>query len=109
MVVLISGASGLIGSEAAVFFPGKGFDIVGVDHDMRSGFSGAEGRTSRRRQMIEGSVRGYRHVDADIRDERAMDRAFAGQAGARALVETERAIEEIHGETTEGAADSRIR
>ena len=33
-VVLITGAAGLIGSEAALFFSGKGFDIVGVDNDL---------------------------------------------------------------------------
>ena len=85
-VVLITGAAGLIGSEAALFFASKGFDIIGVDNDLRRYFFGTEGSTSWRRQMLERDLRGYRHVDADIRDEGAMDRLFARHAGSIALV-----------------------
>ena len=85
-VVLITGASGLIGSEATRFFASQGFDVVGVDNDMRRYFFGDEGSTTWRRRMLEESVRGYRHVDADIRDDRAMDRLFASHGDAINLV-----------------------
>ena len=48
-VVIITGASGLIGSEAALFFARKGLDIVGVDNDMRGYFFGADASTAWRR------------------------------------------------------------
>ena len=76
-VVLITGASGLIGSEAAVFFADKGFDVVGIDNDMRRYFFGDDGSTAWRRDRLEQTLRGYRHEHADIRDEGAMDRLFA--------------------------------
>jgi CDP-paratose 2-epimerase len=76
-VVLITGASGLIGSEAAAFFADKGFDVVGVDNDMRRYFFGDDGSTAWRRARLEAQVRGYQHEHADIRDEGAMDRLLA--------------------------------
>ena len=75
-IVLITGASGLIGSEATRFFAEQGFDVVGVDNDLRRYFFGEDGSTAWRRRMLESTVRGYRHVDADIRDQAAMDRVF---------------------------------
>jgi CDP-paratose 2-epimerase len=85
-VVLITGASGLIGSEAALFFSSKGFDIVGVDNDMRRYFFGDDASTSWRRERLERSVPGYRHVAADIRDESAMDEVFRTHGREIALV-----------------------
>ncbi len=85
-IVLITGASGLIGSEATRFFADQGFDVVGVDNDMRRYFFGEDGSTAWRRRMLERTVRGYHHVEADIRDQAAMERVFASYAGAIALV-----------------------
>ena len=85
-VVIITGASGLIGSEAALFFASKGFDIVGVDNDMRRYFFGDDASTSWRRQRLERSLTGYRHVAADIRDEQAMDQIFRTYGREVALV-----------------------
>jgi CDP-paratose 2-epimerase len=85
-VVLITGASGLIGSEAALFFAGKGLDVVGVDNDMRRYFFGDDGSTAWRREMLERTVRGYRHVHGDIRDEAAMERLFAAHGRSIGLV-----------------------
>jgi CDP-paratose 2-epimerase len=55
----------------------KGFDVVGIDNDMRRYFFGDEASTTWRRAMLEREVSGYQHVDADIRDEAAMARTFA--------------------------------
>lgn len=85
-VVLITGSSGLIGSEAAFFFGAKGFDIVGVDNDMRRYFFGDDGSTLSRRETLERSLRCYKHVSADVRDERAMEQVFSSRGGNIALV-----------------------
>jgi CDP-paratose 2-epimerase len=85
-VVLITGAAGLIGSESALFFAGKGFDVVGIDNDMRRYFFGDDGSTAWRRQRLEQTLRGYRHVSADIRDEAAMSDVFARYGRDIALV-----------------------
>jgi len=76
-VALITGAAGLIGSEAATFFARKGFDVVGIDNDMRRYFFGDEASTAWRRADLERDLKNYRHVVADIRDEAAMARTFA--------------------------------
>ncbi len=84
-IVLITGAAGLIGSEAAQFFSEKGFDIVGIDNDMRRYFFGDEGSTAWRRTRLE-QLRSYRHLSADIRDERSMEQIFSTHAKDIALV-----------------------
>ena len=85
-VALITGAAGLIGSEASAFFAGRGFDVVGIDNDMRRYFFGDEGSTAWRRAGLERDVRGYQHVDADIRDQSAMARTFARYGRSIAIV-----------------------
>ena len=41
--VIVTGSSGLIGSEAVKFFHGQGFDVVGIDNNMREYFFGPDG------------------------------------------------------------------
>jgi CDP-paratose 2-epimerase len=85
-VALVTGAAGLIGSESVRFFANKGFDVVGIDNDMRRYFFGADGSTTWRRARLQREVRGYQHVDADIRDESAMERTFARHGQSIAVV-----------------------
>ncbi|MDP6631685.1 MAG: NAD-dependent epimerase/dehydratase family protein [Kiritimatiellia bacterium] len=80
-VVIVSGAAGLIGSETARFFAGKGLDVVGVDNDMRAEFFGAEASTAWNRQRLEADLKSYTHVDEDIRDANAMNGLFERYAG----------------------------
>ncbi len=42
---LVTGSAGLIGSESAKFFASQGYQIVGIDNDMRRYFFGAEAST----------------------------------------------------------------
>jgi CDP-paratose 2-epimerase len=75
-IALITGSAGLIGSEATRFFHERGFDIVGVDNNMRQYFFGADGSTTWNREQLEG-LTNYRHRDVDIRDTAAIDALFA--------------------------------
>ena len=77
-VAVITGSAGLIGSEAARFFAGKGLDVVGVDNDLRRHFFGEEASTAWNRRSLERELRGYRHVEADIRDNDAISGLFRG-------------------------------
>jgi CDP-paratose 2-epimerase len=72
-IVIVTGSSGLVGSEAARFFVEQGATVVGIDNDMRQRFFGAEASTLRNRQRLEalGADR-YRHVDEDIRSREAI-------------------------------------
>ena len=45
-VVIITGSSGLVGSESVDFFCKKGFDVIGIDNDLRSLFFGKDSSTN---------------------------------------------------------------
>jgi CDP-paratose 2-epimerase len=85
-VVIITGAAGLIGSEAVSFFADRGFDVVGIDNDMRRYFFGDDASTIPRRATLERTVPAFYHVDADIRDEATLERTFARYGTSIALV-----------------------
>jgi CDP-paratose 2-epimerase len=86
-VAIITGAAGLIGSEAALHFGGLGMDVVGVDNDMRSTFFGPEGSTTWNRRRVERRLgRTYRHVETDIRDRDGIRSLFAHYGGDVCMV-----------------------
>jgi CDP-paratose 2-epimerase len=77
MRVLVTGSAGLIGSEAVKFFAEKGFDVVGIDNNMRSYFFGDEASTDWNRQKLEELLKDkYTHYKADIRDNDAIGDVF---------------------------------
>jgi len=51
-VAIVTGSAGLIGSESVSFFVDKGFDIVGIDNDMRAYFFGKEASTNWMKEML---------------------------------------------------------
>lgn len=76
-VAIITGSAGLIGSEASKFFAEKGFDIVGIDNNMRQVFFGKDASTAWNRERLEKSLGAkYRHFDIDIRDTEAINNIF---------------------------------
>jgi CDP-paratose 2-epimerase len=86
-VAIVTGSTGLIGSEAAGHFGGLGLDVVGIDNDMRSVFFGPEASTAWTRQRLEETLgSGYRHQHLDVRDRDAIDRLFRMYGAAIELV-----------------------
>lgn len=75
-IVIVSGSAGLIGSETVRLFAEKGLNIIGIDNDLRADFFGIEASTDWNRQILEKEILNYHHIDADIRDERAMGKIF---------------------------------
>jgi CDP-paratose 2-epimerase len=75
-VVIITGAAGLIGSEAAQFYCEQGHLVAGIDNDMRSRFFGPEASTRWKRDALLRDYALYTHHDIDIRDREAVDRVF---------------------------------
>jgi CDP-paratose 2-epimerase len=73
MRVLVTGSAGLIGSEAVEFFDRLGFDVDGVDNNLRADFFGPSGDTTWNRQRLESRCARYTHHDLDIRDRGAVD------------------------------------
>src|SRR3546814_3739715 len=77
MKALVTGSGGLIGSEAAKFFAKKGFDIIGIDNNMRSYFFGDEASTEWNQEKIQKQLKdSYTHYKADIRDNDAIEKIF---------------------------------
>jgi len=80
MKILVTGSSGLIGSEAVVFFDNLGFSVTGVDNNMRADFFGPKGDTTWNRQRLDTLCKNFSHVELDIRDREAVQALFKDQA-----------------------------
>ena len=85
-IVIVTGSAGLVGSEAVRFFAACGMDVVGVDNNMRQEFFGPDASTEWNRQLLEREVAAYRHLQFDIRDERALSQMFLHYGRDIALV-----------------------
>lgn len=86
-VAVITGSSGLIGSEATTFFSRLGLDVIGIDNDLRRVFFGSDASTLWNRKRLENVIGDqYRHVDADIRDMEIIEKLFSTHAKRISLV-----------------------
>ncbi len=79
MHVLITGSSGLIGSEAVEFFDSLGFQVDGVDNNMRADLFGPQGDTTPNRQRLEATCSHFTHHELDIRDRNGVFELFGRQ------------------------------
>ena len=66
--LLVTGASGLIGSEVCIHFDQLGWQIHGVDNNQRAVFFGPSGDTRWNQQRLQDTIKGYVHHERDIRD-----------------------------------------
>ncbi|MEP6952516.1 MAG: NAD-dependent epimerase/dehydratase family protein [Solirubrobacteraceae bacterium] len=85
-VALITGSGGLIGSEAVRHFVAQGYDVLGVDNDMRATFFGPSASTLPVTNAIAAELPEFRPLDVDIRDAEAISSLFAKHARAIELV-----------------------
>ncbi len=70
--VLVTGAAGLVGSEAVRRFHSLGWNVVGVDNDMRGRLFGAQASTAWMAERLQRTLEDYRHESIDIRDRERM-------------------------------------
>jgi CDP-paratose 2-epimerase len=75
--VLITGSSGLIGSEAVTHFDARGWAVHGVDNNMRREFFGPDGDTTWNLERLRQATKRFEHHDRDIRDRDGMLRLLA--------------------------------
>jgi len=73
-IALVTGAGGLVGSEAVEFLSRQGLDVVGIENDMRASYFGAEASVAWRIGELERSRPGFRCLSLDIRDREGVDR-----------------------------------
>ena len=74
--ILVTGSSGLIGSEAVEHFDRQGHRVVGVDNNMRQVFFGAQGDTTWNLNRLQRSTKNFHHASLDIRDRGALEELF---------------------------------
>src|SRR6202035_4757153 len=68
MRILVTGSSGLIGSEVCVYFSEKGHEIYGIDNNQRALFFGPQGDTRWNQKRLQTTLKNYFHNELDIRD-----------------------------------------
>ncbi len=76
-LALVTGSAGLIGAEAVRFLIRKGFDVVGIDNNLRADFFGSDASTLWSRQRLIDEHSNYTHHDVDIRSEQDIDSIFS--------------------------------
>jgi len=76
---LITGSGGLIGSEAVKFFVEKGFEVFGIDNDMRAYFFGEESSTTWKVNELKEKFKSYHHLNIDIRNKEELEKLFKEQ------------------------------
>jgi CDP-paratose 2-epimerase len=85
-IAIITGSSGLIGSETAKFLHDQGMHIVGIDNNMRQYFFGADGSTEWNTDQLKKRLKNFSHHSIDIRDEGAIFKLFGELGNNVALV-----------------------
>jgi CDP-paratose 2-epimerase len=66
--ILVTGSSGLIGSEVCLFFGREGFELHGIDNNQRAVFFGAAGDTRWNQARLGSALPHFVHHELDIRD-----------------------------------------
>jgi CDP-paratose 2-epimerase len=67
MKILVTGGSGLIGSEAVEYFDRRGHDVYGLDNNMRQEFFGPAGDTTWNLRRLKEVTRHYTYINLDVR------------------------------------------
>jgi CDP-paratose 2-epimerase len=70
--LLVTGSSGLIGSEVCLHFANLGWQIHGIDNNQRAAFFGPKGDTRWNQQRLAAKIADFHHHELDIRDRPAI-------------------------------------
>ena len=85
-LAIVTGSAGLIGSETCRRLSAEGFDIVGLDNDMRAEFFGPAASTRPTQEKLIRELPSYRHHALDIRDAAGVDALFRKLGSAVKLI-----------------------
>jgi CDP-paratose 2-epimerase len=85
-VAIVTGSSGLIGSETVKFLHEKGLHVVGIDNNLRKYFFGEDGSTQWMTDSLKKTLSQFTHYDSDIRDQSAIEKIFQKYEGQISLV-----------------------
>jgi CDP-paratose 2-epimerase len=76
-IVVVTGSAGLIGSETVKWFHHAGYDVIGIDNDMRAYFFGQAASTAWNRERLIKELPRYQHYGFDIRDFAQIENLFS--------------------------------
>ncbi len=85
-LAIVTGSGGLIGSAAVRHLVESGYEVLGIENDMRAAFFGAEASTASNTARLLERHDAFRHLELDVRDRDGVDAAFARHARRIALV-----------------------
>ncbi len=85
--LLVTGSSGLIGSEVSMHFAQLGYELHGVDNNQRAVFFGPQGDTRWNQYRLLSELPGFQHHELDIRD-RAGVLALVKQINPHVIIHT---------------------
>lgn len=85
-VAIITGSSGLVGSEATRFLHAKGLQVIGIDNHLRGHFFGSDGSTKQNTEILIRDLPGYHHKEIDIRDQQSVTEIFAHYGAEISLI-----------------------
>jgi CDP-paratose 2-epimerase len=85
-VAVVTGSAGLVGAATSRHLAAQGFDVIGVDNDMRARLFGADGSTDWMRDGLERELARYQHHALDIRDRGGIFELFERFGSAIELV-----------------------
>jgi CDP-paratose 2-epimerase len=86
-VAIVTGSGGLIGSESVARFVELGFDVIGIENDMRAEFFGPSASTAHSTQrLLDTFPDSFSSKELDIRDREGVERLFAQAGGGIELV-----------------------
>jgi CDP-paratose 2-epimerase len=74
---LVTGSSGLIGSEMVAFLDARGWRVHGVDNNMRGDFFGPDGDTTWNLERLRAETTRFSHHELDVRDRSGIARVVA--------------------------------
>ncbi len=75
--ILVTGSSGLVGSESVRFFCDRGFQVIGIDNNFRAYFFGPEASTEWMRQLLEKKYpKQFQQFSVDIRDFQTLEQIY---------------------------------
>ena len=75
-IVIITGSTGLVGSEAVNFFCDKGFDVVGIDNNLRKFFFGKDGSTIWVKNKLLKRNKNFKNLNLDVRNYKKLKKIF---------------------------------
>jgi CDP-paratose 2-epimerase len=81
-VAIVTGSGGLIGSECVSRFTELGYDVIGLENDLRGALFGPEASTRPVTEQLLSRHPEFRSLDLDIRDAAGVDRVFATRGSA---------------------------